>query len=35
MQTCMECGEDLKLDSNDFLICENEDCNQNLSQIAI
>ena len=26
MQTCMECGEDLKLDSNDFLVCENEDC---------
>ena len=26
MHTCIECGEDLKLDSYDFLICENKDC---------
>ena len=26
METCRECGEDLKLDFNDFLVCENEDC---------
>tara|TARA_R100001244_G_C5118716_1_gene122962 strand:+ start:231 stop:392 length:162 start_codon:yes stop_codon:yes gene_type:complete len=26
MDICKECGEDLKLDSNDFLSCDNGDC---------
>jgi len=26
METCRGCGENLKLDDNDFLTCENKDC---------
>ena len=26
MDICHECGEDLKLNSNDFLSCDNSDC---------
>lgn len=26
METCKECGENLKLNNNHFLVCENEDC---------
>ena len=33
METCRKCGEDLKLDSNDFLVCENEDCKKSKPDI--
>ena len=31
MDICLECGEDLKLDSNDFLICNDNDCKESKS----
>ena len=33
MDICLECGEDLKLDSNDFLTCDDKNCQKSSSDI--